>query len=99
MTSLAVLVPLKPDAYSNARRLVEQGPPFALEDSGLIAHEVFLTPYEAVFVFDGPDVRAQVEMLLGEADVWAAATAWRDCIAAKPYVAEPVFSWHVHSTE
>jgi hypothetical protein len=94
VTSIAVLVPLKPDAHEKARRLVEDGPPFPLVGSGLTAHEVFLTPYEAVFVFDGPNARDAVETLLGEADVWSAATAWRDFIAAKPYVAEPAFSWH-----
>jgi hypothetical protein len=97
VTSVAVLVPLKPGAFERAHALVEEGPPFALEDTGLTAHHVYLTPYEAVFVFDGPSARDAVEALVGEADVWAAATAWRDCLAAKPYVAEPAFAWRLHS--
>jgi hypothetical protein len=95
VNSIAVLVPLRPDAYDSARLLVEQGPPFELADSGLTAHHVYLTPYEAVFVFDGPHAREAVESIVGDAEVWAAATAWRDCIAAKPYLAEPAFSWRL----
>jgi hypothetical protein len=94
VTSVAVLVPLKPDRYETARALVEQGPPFPLEESGLVAHAVYLTPYEAVFVFEGPSARDIVERLVGEANIWEAAAAWRGCIAAKPYLAEPAFAWH-----
>jgi hypothetical protein len=93
VTSVAVVAPLKPGAHEQARALVDEGPPFALEESGLTSHHVYLTPYEVVFVFDGPHAREVIEALVGEADVWAAATAWRNCLAAKPYVAEPAFAW------
>jgi hypothetical protein len=47
-----------------------------------------------VFVFEGPDARAAVEHLVGDAEVWQAATAWRDCLAGKPRVADIAFAWH-----
>ena len=54
---------------------------------------MYLTDHEAVFVFEGPDAREAVERVLGEADVWQAATAWRAILASKPRLAETVFSW------
>jgi hypothetical protein len=93
MSRVAVVVPLRPDAIQAARALVEQGPPFDLADTPLEAHAVYLTDYEAVFVFEGPDARVVVERLVGEAGVWTAATAWRGHLAGKPRVAETIYSW------
>lgn len=93
MSRVAVVVPIRPGAYETARRLVADGPPFALEETPLEAHTIFLTEAEAVFVFDGPEARAAVEHVLGDAEVWAAATAWRECLAGKPRVAETAFAW------
>ena len=93
MSRVLVVVPLRPDAVETARRLVDDGPPFALEETTLEVHTVYLTDHEAVFVFEGPDARSIVERLVGEADVWSAATAWRACLAAKPRLAETVYAW------
>ena len=93
MSRVAVVVPLRPGATETARRLVQDGAPFQLDETPLEAHCIYLTDYEAVFVFEGPDARAAIEGVLGDAEVWAAATAWRDCLAGKPRVAETVFSW------
>jgi hypothetical protein len=93
MSRVAVVVPLRPEALEAARALVEEGPPFDLADTPLEAHCVYLTDHEAVFVFEGPDARAVVERLVGEAGVWNAATAWRGCLAGKPRVAEPLYAW------
>ncbi len=93
MSRVAVVVPLRPDEVETARRLVEDGPPFALGDTPLEAHAVYLTDCEAVFVFEGPEARETIEHLVGEAGVWEAATAWRAVLAGKPRVAETAFSW------
>jgi hypothetical protein len=94
MSRVAVVVPIKPGMYEAARSLVETGPPFRLEDTPLEGHCVYLTEHEAVFVFEGPDARAAVEHLVGDAEVWQAATAWRECLAGKPRVADIAFAWH-----
>ena len=94
MTRVAVVVPIRPDSVESARLLVQQGAPFALEDTPLDAHSVYVTDAEAVFVFEGPDAREVVEHLVGEVNVWEAAAAWRPLLAARPRVAEPVFAWH-----
>ena len=93
MSSVAVVVPIRPDRVEVARRLVEEGPPFDLAGTPLAMHDVYLTGHEAVFVFDGPAAREVVERTLGEASVWRAATAWRGCLAGRPRVAETVFAW------
>jgi hypothetical protein len=90
---VAVVVPLRPDALEDARQLIEQGPPFDLDETPLEGHCIHLTDHEAVFVFEGPDVRDVVEHVIGEASVWEAATAWRACLAGKPRVADPAFAW------
>ena len=93
MSRVAVVVPLRPDALDTAHRLVGEGPPFDLVDTTLESHCVFLSDREAVFVFQGPDVRAVVEQLIGEANVWAAATVWRGCLDGRPRIAEPAYAW------
>jgi hypothetical protein len=93
VSRVAVVVPLRPDALETARRLVDEGPPVDLADTTLESHAVFLSDREAVFVFEGPDVRAVVEQLIGEADVWAAATVWRGCLDGKPRIAEATYAW------
>ncbi len=93
MSRVAVVVPLRPGSRESARQLIEAGPPFEIEDTPLVEHCVYLTDYEAVFVFEGPDAREAVEHVLGEADVWQAATAWRTILASKPRLAETVFTW------
>ena len=99
MSRVAVVVPLRPGAYETARELVEHGPPFRLEDTPLEGHCVYLNEHEAVFVFEGPEARAAVERLVGDAEVWQAATAWRDCLAGKPRVAETAFAWRKDGPE
>ena len=93
MSRVAVVVPLRPESVVEAKVLIEDGPPFALEDTPLDAHAVYLNDTEAVFIFEGPDARSVVEQLVGEAGVWEAATSWRACIAGKPRVADPAFTW------
>jgi len=99
MSRIAVVVPLRLGARENARQLIESGPPFQLDDTPLVEHCVYLTDYEAVFVFEGPEAREAVERVLGEADVWQAATAWRAILASKPRLAETVFTWQRRESE
>ena len=93
MKRVAVIVPLKPGGRETAKLLVADGPPFALEETGIDRHEVFVTDDEVVFVFEGPNPRVAVEQLLGDADVWRAAVAWRSCAAGRPRVADEAFAW------
>jgi hypothetical protein len=93
MSRVAVVVPLREGMRPIAELLIEEGPPFDLERTGLESHQIYVTDREAVFVFEGDDARAAVEDVLGEVSVWRAATVWCDCLADRPHVAEEAFAW------
>ena len=93
MTRLVVVVPLKEGARESARLLVADGPPFDLDSTALEAHEVYLTESEAVFVFTGNDAREELQGIIGDPGVWRAATAWRECLAGRPRIADQAFAW------
>ena len=90
---VVVVAPLREGAREVARMLLEGGPPFDPSEVGLLAHEVLLTEREAVFVFEGRDAASIVEELVGRAEVWEAATAWREWLSERPRIAESAYSW------
>jgi hypothetical protein len=104
---LAVWVPLKPGCLGRARKLLAKGPPLDPASLGLSGHEVYLTESEAVFVFRGANVRAQVGRALRHPAVWRAGVAWQRCFAAPPEIidqaalrnlnAEPAYRWLPYS--
>ena len=90
MSRLVVVAPLKPGAEARARELLDEGPPFDLEGSKFDSHEVFVTPQEVVFVFEGSetlDFRADDPVLA------RAAQAWGECLDGRPRIARSAFSW------
>jgi hypothetical protein len=89
---LALVIPLKPGMKGKAESLLAQGPPFDPADLGLESHEVFLTEYEAVFVFEGvPSVllRRSAE----DETIWRAAEAWEPLVEGSIRFAERAFAW------
>jgi hypothetical protein len=91
---LTVILPIKPEAHDAVRTLLESGPPFdPAEIEGLDRHEVFLTPQEAIFVFDSHLGADALAPLIAYPELWQAAAAWRDHIAGPPRIAEDVYSW------
>jgi len=93
MTRVVVVAPLRPGTRDAVRAHIESGPPFDLGATHLGDHRVFLTEHEAVFVFEGPDARKDVEKLLGEPGVWRTAETWREWLADRPRLASEVFGW------
>jgi hypothetical protein len=93
VSRVAVVAPLKEGAHETARLLVQEGPPFDPREAGFTAHDVFLTDHEVVFVFEADDARSAVEGLVGDPGVWRAATAWKECLAGRPRIANRAFSW------
>jgi hypothetical protein len=87
-----VILPLKEGALDRVRELAAQGPPFDPSATALTRHQLLLTPVEAIFIFEAADERG-LESLLGEVDVWAAASAWHELIAGPPRLAEVAYSW------
>ncbi len=89
---LVLVLPLKQGARERAHALLEKGPPFDLEASGLERHHVLLTDESAVFVFEAETSDA-VERLASDETLWSAVAGWTDLIAGPPLLAEDVYSW------
>jgi hypothetical protein len=90
MSRLVVVAPLKLGAEARARELLDEGPPFDLEGSAFEAHEVFVTPQEVVFVFEGNET---LILTAGDPAIMRAAKAWADCLDGRPRIARSAFSW------
>ena len=90
---VVVVVPIRRGARERVRHLIAAGPPFDPESMPLEHHRVFVTEREAVFLFEGPDVRTSIEQLVRRPRVWKAAAAWKDCLAGPPRIADEPYSW------
>jgi hypothetical protein len=90
---LAVRVTLKEGCLGRARELLAKGPPLDPSSLGLSAHEVYLREGEAVFVFRGRHVLAQVSKAMTHPAVWRAGLAWQRCFAAAPEIVDPAAVW------
>ena len=93
MSRLVVVVPLKEGAHARAKALVEEGPPFELEETEFDRHHVFLTQQEAVFVFEAPGSKATLSFPAEDVRLWKAAAAWAECMASRPRKAQTVYFW------
>jgi hypothetical protein len=93
MSALVVVAPIKPGSMDRARELLDEGPPFALEDTPFDAHEVFLTVNEVVFVFEGRDDGVAMAFDVGDPLIARVAQAWADCLLERPRVARSALSW------
>lgn len=101
--TLLVVVPLRPGCLSRARELLAKGPPLDPASLGLSSHDVYLSESEAVFVFCGSNVRAQVNKAVRHPAVWRAGLAWQRCFADTPQLfqavvppssaTEPAYRW------
>jgi len=85
---LTVYVPLKPGCRDRAARLLAEGPPFDPISLGLTSHEVYLREGEALFVFRGRNVQAELRKAIRHPAVWRAGLAWQRCFAASPQIVE-----------
>jgi hypothetical protein len=93
VSRLVVVAPLRPGGAEHARELLDAGPPFDLEGSRFDAHEVFVTPNEVVFVFDGGESSEALKLAAEDPAVWRAAKAWAECLEGRPRIAREAFSW------
>jgi hypothetical protein len=90
---VAVVVPIRRGKAEVARQLVDEGPPFELEDVGLERHNVFVGEREVIFVFEGEQAAAAVDALARSPGVLKAAIRWRGILAGQPRLAEERFGW------
>jgi hypothetical protein len=96
MEQLAIVVDLKPGAEEAARKLIESGPPFEIEQSELERHTVYLAADEVAFVFEGHEVEWIVDAMIENplrphlSDAFA---SWLPLVDGEPRIARPAFSW------
>jgi hypothetical protein len=90
---VAVVVPIRRGKAEVARQLVEEGPPFELDDVGLERHHVFVGEREVILFFEGEQAAAAVDVLVRSPDVLKAAVRWRGILAGRPRLAEERFGW------
>jgi hypothetical protein len=89
----AVVVPLREASHEAVRTLLSTGPPFDPDRIGLDRHDVFLTPTEAIFVFESRLGEKALEPLLEQPELWQTAAAWHEHVSGPPRIAEDVYSW------
>ena len=89
----AVVIPLREGARQAVQSLLEAGPPFDPDRIGLDRHDVFLTPTEAIFIFESRLGDHALEPLLEQPELWQSAAAWHEHVAGPPRIAEDVYSW------
>jgi len=90
---VTVIVPIRRGSAEQARRLVDEGPPFGVEHLGLDQHHVFVSEREVVFFFEGDSAAAAVDELSRSPGVLKAAVRWRGILAGRPRLAEERFAW------
>jgi len=90
---VAVILPLRKKMHGAARTLLEQGPPFQPETTGLERHYAFVSDDEVVLVFESRAGGETISQLLGDPAVWKAAAAWSKCLAGPPRLAEDAYVW------
>ncbi len=93
MSRLVVVLPLEENAYDDARRLLERGPPTDLEATQLDRHDVYLTRREVVFVFETDDAAAALQLSGEDPGLWRAAAEWRKLMAGRPRAARTAYTW------
>ena len=84
---VAIVGPLRPDAYHTALELAALGPPFDLTELGVDSQSVFVSEHEVIWIFEGRDVEARLRSLLNDPVTASAAGAWGPLLAETPHLA------------
>jgi nucleotide-binding universal stress UspA family protein len=90
---VAVIAQLRDGAETEARNLIEAGPPFDLGDAGFEQHSVFVGNGVVVFFFEGDDVERQLTELVNDPIRAAGFGAWTPVLAESPRVAHETYYW------
>jgi hypothetical protein len=102
MERVAIIARLKEGSEQRAAELVRAGPPFDLADSGIVRHSVYISPSEAVFVFEGHQVEWVVDELVDQPfqyELQRALEQWREIVDGQPRVARERFGWQLDEAE
>src|SRR5262245_9588358 len=89
----AVVVPIVEGAAAAVAELLEAGPPFDPDETGLSRHEVFVSSDEVIFVFESRDGVESLEAMIAEPGADVVADAWQLHMAGPPRLARPAYVW------
>jgi len=98
MERVAIIARLKEGSEQRAAELVAAGPPFDLSNTGVVRHSIYISPREAVFVFEGHEVEWIVDQLIDEPfhyDLQRALEQRREIVDGQPRVARERFGWQL----
>ena len=93
MRHFVVTARLRPGAAPKVIELLEEGPPFDLDESGLERHMVFVADDELVCVFEGDRAEEETGRLLEASSVLEGAGRLAEHIEGQPSLPREVFSW------
>lgn len=93
MQRVAVTAHLRDGAEADARKLIDAGPPFDLDDAGFEQHSVFVGNGLVVFLFEGDDLERQLAELVNDPVRAAGFGAWASVLAESPQVAHETYYW------
>ena len=102
MERVAIIARLKEGSEQRVAELVGAGPPFDLTNTGIVRHSIYISPSEAVFVFEGPEVEWIVDQLIDEPfryELHRALEQWREIVDGQPRVARVRFGWQLDEAE
>jgi hypothetical protein len=99
MERIAVIARLQPGAEGRAQALLEGGPPFDPETSGLVEHSVYIGNGLAVFVFEGDQVIRRLSDLVNDPVLSASFGAWAPVLADAPQLAHEAYHWRSDEDE
>jgi hypothetical protein len=89
---VVVVLPIEATAQDRVRELLDAGPPFDLEASGIDGYHVSVTDNEVVFILEAPDP-PRLRQLVEHLELMAAAEPWRQHAAGPARTADEAFSW------
>jgi hypothetical protein len=102
MERVAVIARLKEGSEQRAAELVAAGPPFDLADTGIVRHSIYISPSEAVFVFEGHEVEWILDELIDgpfHYELQRALDQWREIVEGLPRVARERYGWQLDEVE
>jgi hypothetical protein len=88
---IAIIGKLRAGSLARAEEIIEEGPPFELDGSGITRHSVFLCSDFVVFVFEGPDSEFAVHRLVDDPVVAASFGVWWPVLEGTPRLAHEWF--------
>jgi hypothetical protein len=90
---IAVIARLRTGSRKRVEQIIEQGPPFVLDEAGLERHSVFLASDSVVFVFEGQDVERVVGLLVDDPAISATFGVWGPFLDGTPELAHERYFW------